>query len=209
MDRENGRVAYVARHGETSFNSGSAKYNGRRTQSQLNENGWQDARDLANWFFERGIHIDRLLGSTLDRSRDTALEIHSINNTPLLEARSELDEIDFGDFDGRDVGEVKSESPEFFAVREQSNETKAHTVYPNGESLAMVQVRVSPVTEEVRGGKEEVVVFVGHQLANQAIIAGLTGTPIEEMVVYRQKHREIVEVDLETGSWKVHTLDED
>ena len=143
-------ILYLARHGETVDNVN--KIMQVQTQGQLNENGINQARQLAEEL--KGKHFDAFVASDLKRSVDTCrivAEPHhaEVRTTPLLRER------DWGSFTGRYIPDLKDE------------------VWPDDiEPLDALKERSRKFLEFIRReypGKT--VLAVGHGITNKAIQA--------------------------------------
>lgn len=143
-------ILYLARHGETVDNVNKIMQG--QTQGQLNENGINQARQLAEEL--KGKHIDAFVASDLKRSVDTCrivAELHhaEVRTTPLLRER------DWGSFTGRYIPDLKDE------------------VWPDDiEPLDALKERSRKFLEFIRReypGKT--VLAVGHGITNKAIQA--------------------------------------
>lgn len=143
-------ILYLARHGETVDNVNKIMQG--QTQGQLNENGINQARQLAEEL--KGKHIDAFVASDLKRSVDTCrivAEPHhaEVRTTPLLRER------DWGSFTGRYIPDLKDE------------------VWPDDiEPLDVLKERSRKFLEFIRReypGKT--VLAVGHGITNKAIQA--------------------------------------
>lgn len=143
-------ILYLARHGETVDNVNKIMQG--QTQGQLNENGINQARQLAEEL--KGKHIDAFVASDLKRSVDTCrivAEPHhaEVRTTPLLRER------DWGSFTGRYIPDLKDE------------------VWPDDiEPLDALKERSRKFLEFIRReypGKT--VLAVGHGITNKAIQA--------------------------------------
>ena len=143
-------ILYLARHGETVDNVNKIMQG--QTQGQLNENGINQARQLAEEL--KGKHFDAFVASDLKRSVDTcrivAEQHHAeVRTTPLLRER------DWGSFTGRYIPDLKDE------------------VWPDDiESLDALKERSRKFLEFIRReypGKT--VLAVGHGITNKAIQA--------------------------------------
>lgn len=141
---------YLARHGETVDNVNKIMQG--QTQGQLNENGINQARQLAEEL--KGKHFDAFVASDLKRSVDTCrivAEPHhaEVRTTPLLRER------DWGSFTGRYIPDLKDE------------------VWPDDiEPLDALKERSRKFLEFIRReypGKT--VLAVGHGITNKAIQA--------------------------------------
>lgn len=143
-------ILYLARHGETVDNVNKIMQG--QTQGQLNENGINQARQLAEEL--KGKHFDAFVASDLKRSVDTCrivAELHhaEVRTTPLLRER------DWGSFTGRYIPDLKDE------------------VWPDDiEPLDALKERSRKFLEFIRReypGKT--VLAVGHGITNKAIQA--------------------------------------
>lgn len=143
-------ILYLARHGETVDNVNKIMQG--QTQGQLNENGINQARQLAEEL--KGKHFDAFVASDLKRSVDTCRIVaephHSeVRTTPLLRER------DWGSFTGRYIPDLKDE------------------VWPDDiEPLDALKERSRKFLEFIRReypGKT--VLAVGHGITNKAIQA--------------------------------------
>lgn len=143
-------ILYLARHGETVDNVNKIMQG--QTQGQLNENGINQARQLAEEL--KGKHFDAFVASDLKRSVDTCRIVakphHAeVRTTPLLRER------DWGSFTGRYIPDLKDE------------------VWPDDiEPLDALKERSRKFLEFIRReylGKT--VLAVGHGITNKAIQA--------------------------------------
>lgn len=143
-------ILYLARHGETVDNVNKIMQG--QTQGQLNENGINQARQLAEEL--KGKHFDAFVASDLKRSVDTCrivAEPHhaEVRTTPLLRERN------WGSFTGRYIPDLKDE------------------VWPDDiEPLDALKERSRKFLEFIRReypGKT--VLAVGHGITNKAIQA--------------------------------------
>ncbi len=143
-------ILYLARHGETVDNVNKIMQG--QTQGQLNENGINQARQLAEEL--KGKHFDAFVASDLKRSVDTCrivAEPHhaEVRTTPLLRER------DWGSFTGRYIPDLKDE------------------VWPDDiEPLDALKERSRKFLEFIRRAYPgKTVLAVGHGITNKAIQA--------------------------------------
>ena len=199
------RKVFIVRHGESILNN-EQRHTGAVKNSSLTPQGEKDAVDVAFWFLRRGIRVDRIITSPLERARSTGERIAEATNAP-LEVREEAKELHLGDLEGILISQAQTDYADFFTKRAQSAETKVTTPYPNGESPGQALLRIKPLTDEILASDEEVTVIVGHQGVNRAIRSGLTGEPLESLIFYYQEHREVVEIDLPSKTALLHHID--
>ena len=91
---------YILRHGETALNAKGVM------QGRLDEPLNQSGRELAALTGKaiKGIHFDRCISSPLCRARETAeLVLRESGNAPSMELDDRIQEIDFGDLEGKNL----------------------------------------------------------------------------------------------------------
>lgn len=98
---------YLARHGETEYNRCN-QLQGRGIDASLNEKGIQQARSIARHLQESEIAIDRIYSSSLKRSKETADIVARVFDLGVT-SHEDLDEINFGVFEGCYSSEIESE----------------------------------------------------------------------------------------------------
>lgn len=99
---------YLARHGETEYNRRN-QIQGRSIDASLNETGVQQARDIAG--FLQDTPIQQIISSSLKRSIETANEIARDKELDIV-SYSDLDEMNFGDLEGRPISEIEDDLKE-------------------------------------------------------------------------------------------------
>jgi broad specificity phosphatase PhoE len=158
----------LVRHGETEWNA-SEIFRGR-ADVPLNKNGKKQARLLGEYL--RGEKIDAVYSSPLQRAVKTAGAIAGAQSLQVINA-PELIDIDFGDWQGLPVVEVKQKYPqeyqEWLIAPEKAK-------IPGGECLEDVKNRVLPFVEKTASahvGKK--VVLVSHRVVHKVLISALLG----------------------------------
>jgi broad specificity phosphatase PhoE len=140
---EGAGAVLLARHGETNDNRPPLRFQGWR-DTPLNDHGRDQARTLADDLTGRGIAS--IWSSDLSRARETA---------EIVAGRLELDvrvdwrlrEANRGRWEGRLFEDVARAEPELFAEWERAG---ASWRFPDGESLAEQQYRVSACVDDAR-----------------------------------------------------------
>ena len=125
----------LVRHGETEMNS-SQRYWGK-TDVGLGTVGLQQAEQLRDRLAAEKIAL--VYSSELRRALVTAQTIAAIHDVKVT-ACPELNEIDFGDLEGLNFGEVNGQFPDVARMWTQRDPALA---YPQGESLPQLEKRVS------------------------------------------------------------------
>ena len=137
------------RHGESEANA--AGVFAGQTDSPLTPKGREQAKVVAQAL--RPIHFDRIVASTLSRTKDTAAEIAAGRNVR-VELFDDLKEIDLGAAAGKPFDEVRG-LPGY--------ETDGFHQWPGGESLDQVVARAMRVIDRlVAESPGKTICIVGH-----------------------------------------------
>jgi broad specificity phosphatase PhoE len=158
----------LARHGETAWNKAGI-FRGR-ADVPLSDAGLEQAELLAAYL--GGEKIDAIYSSPLQRAVRTAeaiahrqgLEVNVVEN---------LNDIDFGGWQGLTEKEVEEKEPELY---QDWLDTPEQVRFPGGECLEDIRRRVMPFLEDavLRCGKGKVV-LVSHRAVNKVLICALLG----------------------------------
>lgn len=133
---------YLARHGETEYNRCN-QIQGRGIDEPLNDTGRRQARAIARHLKE--VSIRRIYSSSLKRSKETA-EIVAKTFDLEFQSYADLDEMNFGIYEGRPISEIESELVELHNVWKSGNVDHA---CENGESPSIVLNRAAGQFEEI------------------------------------------------------------
>lgn len=88
---------FIARHGQTDYNK-RGLLQGRGIDAPLNETGFRQADQLSSYL--NGYDADALFSSSLVRTWQTAEPLRKAKNLDIVR-ETDLDEMDFGDFEGK------------------------------------------------------------------------------------------------------------
>jgi probable phosphoglycerate mutase len=139
----------LVRHGETEW-SKTGKHTGR-TDVPLTEEGARQAKLLSASL--SGRRFERVLTSPLGRAAETC-RLAGLGE--LAEAREELVEWDYGDYEGLTTPEIRRERPDWVLWRDGC---------PGGETAEDVGERVARLLAELGGTEGDVALFAhGHVL---------------------------------------------
>ncbi len=148
---------FIIRHGETEYNR-IGRMQGRGVDQPLNETGRRQAKATAVYLKDYGI--DLAVSSSLKRSIQTA-EIVAKNHRVNLLSYKELDELDFGIYEGKYSADVDEE---LTAIKERWQKGEVHLNLDGGESpsqaLKRVKKRMQSIIED-HTGKNILVVLHG------------------------------------------------
>jgi probable phosphoglycerate mutase len=139
----------LVRHGETEW-SRDLKHTGR-TDVPLTDLGRQQAERVGAAL--RGRTFALVLTSPLQRAAETC---RLAGFGEAAQARDDLREWDYGDYEGRRTAEIREEVPDW---------TIWTGTVPNGETLEQVGARADRVVEQTRAADGDVLIFShGHLL---------------------------------------------
>ena len=144
----------LVRHGETEW-SRTGRHTGR-TEVPLTEEGARQAKLLSASL--AGRRFERVLTSPLGRAAETC---RLAGFGEVAEARDELVEWDYGEYEGLTTPEIRRERPDWVLWRDGC---------PGGESADDVGERVDRLLAELRGTPGDVALFAhGHVLRVLAV----------------------------------------
>lgn len=153
---------YFVRHGESEANAAHV-FAGRR-DSPLTARGREQAKVVAAAV--RSVHFDRIVTSTLSRTKDTAAEIAADRDVP-VETYADLDEIDLGEASGKPFDEMRG-LPNY--------DGDGFTQWPGGESLEQVVTRAMRVIDRlVSDNAGQTICVVGHGGVTRILVSGFLG----------------------------------
>jgi broad specificity phosphatase PhoE len=153
---------YFVRHGESEANA--AGVFAGRTDSPLTPKGREQAKVVAKAL--RPVPFDRIVASSLSRTRDTAAEIAAGRGVP-VESFADLDEIDLGEAAGKPFDEMRG-LPNYNG--------DGFTQWPGGESLDQVVTRAMRVIDRlVDQSPGKTICIVGHGGVTRILVSGFMG----------------------------------
>ena len=153
---------YFVRHGESAANAAHV-FAGQR-DSPLTDRGHAQAKVVAKAL--QHVHFDRLVTSTLSRTRDTAAEI-AAGRDLAVEAFDELKEIDLGEAAGKPFDEMRG-LPNY--------DGEGFTQWPGGESLDQVVTRAMRVIDGlVQESPGRTLCIVGHGGVTRILVSKFMG----------------------------------
>ena len=167
---------YIARHGETKYNR-EGKMQGRGIDAPLNEKGRLQARAISEELKE--VSIDHIFSSSLMRSMETA-EIIAWTLRMKYHSYPELDEMNFGKFEGRPSAEIEEELNEVHRTWKDGNTDYA--IDGGGESPGMVLDRVLSRTDDIlQKHAGETLLFILHGRLIRILLSHWLGYPLSDM----------------------------
>lgn len=193
---------FLVRHGETDW-----LLEGRlqgRSGVQLNDTGKKQALAAAGYL--KGEKASRLYASELLRAKETARFI-SAECSILPQEDARLNEIFFGDWEGKPHQEIQSQYPELYRGWVDLD---AQFSAPGGENVQVVLDRIRAFFAEARHFQEPVIA-VSHGGPIRLLLLELLGEPLHKfrslpiepgsvtLVENRSEYFEITKIQVETG----------
>lgn len=165
----------LVRHGETDWNV--AKKIQGVTDTDLNENGLRQARELAAAVLAGNLGITAIYSSHLKRAAQTAAYVAEALNLP-YHTMEALQELNFGKWEGNSWPEVKERYPEEYGVWYTN---RRYTPAPEGESYQQMLERVIPALQEIVRREKGNALVVIHSAEIVALQAALHNTSFQTM----------------------------
>jgi len=176
---------YLARHGQTDWNAEHRLQGANDTH--LNATGRAQAEKLAARL--SGVRFDAVYSSMLARSRETAAIVHG---RVAIDSLADLDERNFGKFQGFVVGSDSAMTAEYERRRDAPGDS-----LDGGESLEQHFARVSRALAGIRKAHPAgTILIVGHGLTNQLIVKALLGLSWEQSNEISQANDELYMIEI-------------
>lgn len=167
----------LARHGQTEWHHDN-RYAGR-TDVELTEIGEREAQALARRAREEDPAL--VVCSPLLRALDTASVAAEACGVE-LEIEDRLREIDFGEWEGRTLDEIRETNP---AAVEQFEQDPGQKPFPQGEPLPVAAERALEALYELhKKFEDQTVLVVAHNTLIRLSLCSLLGIPLEQ---YRKR----------------------
>jgi broad specificity phosphatase PhoE len=157
----------LVRHGQTAWNA-TEVFRGR-IDIELDETGLKQAELLGEYLSWH--ELEAIYSSPLKRAVQTA-EAIARHHGPAVEIAPDLNDMDFGEWQGLSIQEVRSL---FREVLEMWTSEPHRVRMPFGESLDDVRQRVLALVSQIVDKHEGTVVLVSHRVVNKVLICALLG----------------------------------
>jgi len=185
---------YLIRHGQTDFNK-SGIVQGKLVNASLNQKGIEQSQHFYATY--KNIPFDIIYTSTLKRSHESVQHFISQGITWLQE--SGLDEISWGDYDGKPL--FSSDYYQKTIDRWHSGETNLRPT--NGESPDDVTERLIPVIEKIKESDHETILICMHGRAIRILLCYLTNTPLKDMDIFPHHNLGLYEIEYNNNEFKL------
>jgi len=163
----------LIRHGRSTANTAGVLA-GRTPGVNLDERGEAQAVELAARLMP--VHLDAVVSSPLERTRQTAERLVAARDATLFEVDERFTECDYGTWSGRPLGSL-AEEPLWRTVQAHP----AAAAFPGGESLAALSARAVGAIRAWNGklGEQATYAVVSHGDVIKAIAADALGLHLD------------------------------
>lgn len=185
---------FLLRHGQTTVDGALIG----RCDPDLSAHGIAAISAWREWFTQQPESAE-LVCSTRRRAQHSAALLAACARNAAPDSR--LDEMHFGDFDGRQVSEL-CEDPAY----RQWLENWTHAAPPGGESLPEVQSRVLDWLTQICTHSAPVVVAVSHATPIRLLLAHALGRPLTRLYDTNVGLASLHGVALQGGSFAVSSV---
>lgn len=187
---------YLIRHGQTDYNK-KGIVQGRGVNSHLNETGRKQAR----LFYEQYKHLpfDNVYTSTLIRTQQTVQDF--LENGFAHTIREELDEIDWGIFEGVEHNSSLQET--YYRIMELWSQGHVHVKIEGGESAHELQQRQLPFIEYLHQSEEEKILICSHGRAIRALLCGILDRPLSDMDKFKHDNTCLYKLSYQDGGFNI------
>lgn len=185
---------FLVRHGETDWLV-EGRLQGRSSVA-LNSTGRDQAQAAAHYL--KSMKVRRLYTSELPRARETA---RFISETSLISSEEDirLNEIFFGEWEGKPHHEIQHQYPELYRGWSELN---MNFVAPGGESVQTVLERIRSFFAELRRFPETVVA-VSHGGPIRLLLLELLGEPLHKFRALPVEPGSVTLVEKGSGAFRI------
>lgn len=178
-----------------------SRLSGRSRGGSLSAAGYTQAHTVARYLAEG--RLDRIETSPVTRARETATILSSRTSAPVAVVPA-LDEIDFGEWEGRPFAELEDD-PRW----RDWNAARSVATAPDGETMAAVQDRaLAHIGQSARSSPGEAIAMVTHCDVIRSVVAGILGLSLDNLLRFSVDPASVTR--LEVGRWgaKVRSINE-
>lgn len=190
---------FLIRHGETEWNR-QKRLQGH-SDTHLSQEGFRQAISLAEHAPFK--HVDAIYSSDLMRAMETAnilAEKFNLN----VKLMPELRETNYGNWEGRFISELVTESPKSFG-KFFTDPERCHP--PHGETFLECQARVMiGIREIIANHENQNVIAVSHGAAIRLILGAALDMPIHKMWAIAQFNTALNILRVDDGEFTVETI---
>lgn len=187
---------FIARHGETEFNR-KGMLQGRGIDAPLNETGRSQAQQLANYLTK--YEATSIISSSLARAWQTA-SFYEEKTDLSTQKNKDLDEMDFGDFEGVSMKDIASDLNDLQRGWESGNVTLK---IPGGESPKEVFGRADAAARSyINGADSQTVMLFVHGRLIRVLLSEWLGFGLKNMHKVEHKNGSVNHLIFKNGSFE-------
>jgi len=172
---ERTRTIYLIRHALPDFGSEGRRCIGR-TDLPLSEMGRVQASAVGRWLQTKGLTA--VYSSPMRRAMQTALFLG-----PMAIRVPGLEEMNMGEWEGKNFDEIKRSYPEAYAERGRDI---AHSAPPGGESFVQCGLRAWAAFRGVLEQSTGNIAIVAHCSVNRSLLCQIQGRDLSEVLTIEQ-----------------------
>ncbi|WP_419800654.1 histidine phosphatase family protein [Mucilaginibacter sp.] len=193
------KTLYIIRHGETDLNKAGI-VQGRGMNTDLNETGRKQAESFFRAY--KNVSFDKIYTSVLKRTHQTVQGF--IDSGIPWEQLSGLDEMAWGDYEGKAVSEETR--GRFKKIMQSWKEGDLDVRFENGESPNEVQARQKEAVKIIMSHSEESTILICmHGRAMRLLLCLLSNLSLTEMDKYPHRNTTLYRVNYDGE--KFHIVD--
>lgn len=193
------KTIYIIRHGETDLNKAGI-VQGRGMNTDLNDTGRKQGEAFYRAY--KNIAFDKIYTSELKRTHQTVKNF--IDSGISWEQLSGLDEMAWGDYEGKAVSEETR--GRFKKIMQSWKDGDLDVRFENGESPNEVQERQKEAMKTIMSHPEESIVLICmHGRAMRLLLCLLNDLPLTEMDNYPHRNTTLYRVNFDGE--KFHIVD--
>ncbi|RXZ65427.1 histidine phosphatase family protein [Pelagerythrobacter rhizovicinus] len=178
-----------------------SRLSGRSRGGSLSAVGYTQAHAIARYLAEG--RLDRIETSPVTRARETAAILSSRTGLPVTVAPA-LDEIDFGEWEGRAFAELEDD-PRW----RDWNAARSVATAPDGESMASVQSRaLAHIADTAKSTRGTAIAMVTHCDVIRAVVAGVLGLSLDNLLRFSVDPASVTRLEVGTWGAKVCSINE-
>ena len=185
---------YLVRHGQTDYNL-QGIVQGRTIDSSLNDTGKKQA--LSFWKAFKDVPFQKIYTSSLKRTGESIQEFIDLGIS--TEKESGLDEISWGDYDGKKI----FEDDYYWDVVKEWNAGNVSLRIKGGESPEDVRNRQLPVIEKIANSEEDLVLVCMHGRAMRILLSHFIDGNLNSMDNYEHKNLGLYVLELDDNGLKI------
>jgi phosphoserine phosphatase len=190
------KTIYIVRHGETEQNR-LGIVQGRGIDSSLNETGRIQSESFYTYY--KSISFCRLYCSSQKRSFETIQ--HFIHHTPKIIRDERLDEICWGEHEGKAGEELLMKK--YDRIISSWSEGNYHDKPEGGESAYELYTRVKSFLQELENETFQKALICTHGRTLRAMICLLQNKPLKYMEHIRHHNTGLYQATYDRGSWNI------